>query len=304
MSDADNGRQCYICLDTSPPDDAVWVHPCRCTGTMAWVHKRCVLRWVRTNKLYNCPQCLTPYRITPYKSSLLLALEYIDNTIYPSVKAGVAFLVCCVGVDLVCTALGLFAFIQAYGVDDTIVFLSSSDTTDTLARLHLVSYSLLTINSVSWEDYFLKSLQYAGKVPLLNLFLPAYTSRRTLFMFRKPSVSRIVAGSVMLPIFGRLCGQVFFKHVHNQLTRVILGGVSYLVVKGGVYMYFTQKLLVRLDRIAVLPHLSHRGSPVLSTIHEGSEDQATQEEQQQSVEYSRDHGGAAEIEVGERQTNS
>lgn len=281
----EGSRQCYICLDTSSAGDMDWVHPCRCTGTMAWVHKGCVLRWVKIHKVYFCPQCLTPYLITPTKGPLFKAMEYIERTLHPNFNSVVAFLMGCAGVDLGFTALGMLAFILVYGVEETFQILLTTNNAEILAKLHLVSYALLAINSVSWEDHLLKTLQYVAKIPVCSLFLPTYTSRRALVLFNKPSVYKSIAGSVMLPVFGRICGEVFFKNVHNQLNRVILGGMFYLAVKGGVYMYYAQKLMVRLDQIQVLPYVSQQGSSLqnsldettLSDSQEGSVTQSSQD---------------------------
>jgi hypothetical protein len=45
--------------------DKGFVSPCKCTGSMRWVHKRCLLEWriksTRNDSFSNCEQCRAPY---------------------------------------------------------------------------------------------------------------------------------------------------------------------------------------------------------------------------------------------------
>jgi hypothetical protein len=62
----DGSRQCRVCLDDEGLD---LQSPCRCTGTMQWVHRQCLTTW-RTSayhrtglrrKLTHCDMCLEPF---------------------------------------------------------------------------------------------------------------------------------------------------------------------------------------------------------------------------------------------------
>lgn len=48
------------------PDDDGFVAPCRCSGSMAWVHRSCIRVWrnrsPRRDSFYRCEQCFTAYR--------------------------------------------------------------------------------------------------------------------------------------------------------------------------------------------------------------------------------------------------
>ena len=41
-------RECWVCFMGDDPDSpgAEWVHPCKCTGSVGFVHQDCVKRWV------------------------------------------------------------------------------------------------------------------------------------------------------------------------------------------------------------------------------------------------------------------
>ena len=67
-------RQCWICFGEEPLDtlkEEDWVRPCRCSGTTAWVHQRCLLDWMDVKMMHaaelsdpiTCPQCHTPYKV-------------------------------------------------------------------------------------------------------------------------------------------------------------------------------------------------------------------------------------------------
>ena len=38
-------RQCRICLETDAPEDDPLIAPCRCAGSMQWVHRKCLDEW-------------------------------------------------------------------------------------------------------------------------------------------------------------------------------------------------------------------------------------------------------------------
>ena len=47
---------CRICLD-----DGDLISPCRCTGTAAFVHEKCLVRWLNTSKRTDCEICKFEY---------------------------------------------------------------------------------------------------------------------------------------------------------------------------------------------------------------------------------------------------
>ncbi|PJF19820.1 hypothetical protein PSACC_00375 [Paramicrosporidium saccamoebae] len=58
------------------PNDG-FVSPCRCSGSMAWVHRRCLRIWrsksPRRDSFYQCEQCFTPYHFRRTILSMLLS---------------------------------------------------------------------------------------------------------------------------------------------------------------------------------------------------------------------------------------
>lgn len=84
-------RECWVCyLSESETPDSEFVRPCRCDGSVGFVHQDCVKRWVEEKQKSDidmeveCPQCQTKYRFvfpklkTPFK--LMILAEQIINS--------------------------------------------------------------------------------------------------------------------------------------------------------------------------------------------------------------------------------
>ncbi|KAI1711602.1 RING-variant domain-containing protein [Ditylenchus destructor] len=61
-TDADSNPEeaekfCKICYGADADADGSWVTPCKCSGTIKWVHKKCLLRWVDSAPLLQKSQC-------------------------------------------------------------------------------------------------------------------------------------------------------------------------------------------------------------------------------------------------------
>lgn len=58
-----NEQQCRICLDNDTPENMI--HPCQCSGTSKYVHKKCIKQWIllSDNPEYKkiCPTCKYKY---------------------------------------------------------------------------------------------------------------------------------------------------------------------------------------------------------------------------------------------------
>jgi hypothetical protein len=50
--------RCRICYE----EDGVLLHPCKCDGSIKWVHTECLKKWISTSKKDYCPQCNYKYK--------------------------------------------------------------------------------------------------------------------------------------------------------------------------------------------------------------------------------------------------
>jgi hypothetical protein len=95
-------RYCWVCFATDEEDESCnveWVKPCRCKGTLRWVHQSCLQRWIDEKQKGNafrrveCQQCKTEYIIVlPNMGLLADVLEAVDTLIRrssPFIAAGV-----------------------------------------------------------------------------------------------------------------------------------------------------------------------------------------------------------------------
>tara|TARA_B100001250_G_scaffold400963_1_gene412226 strand:- start:1035 stop:1535 length:501 start_codon:yes stop_codon:yes gene_type:complete len=52
--------ECRICFDST---DEPLISPCKCTGSMQWVHRTCLQKWINIKKDTKCPVCKENYII-------------------------------------------------------------------------------------------------------------------------------------------------------------------------------------------------------------------------------------------------
>ena len=62
---------CKICFDSSNSSDNPLINPCNCKGTIEYIHKECLEKWIQLSKNHNCSVCLIPYRLQYNYSSPL-----------------------------------------------------------------------------------------------------------------------------------------------------------------------------------------------------------------------------------------
>lgn len=55
------------------------------------------------------------------------------------------------------------------------------------------------------------------------------------------SATRIFCGALLMPTVSAIVGRVFFESIQNNLHRTLIGGLSFIVVKGALKIYFKHK---------------------------------------------------------------
>jgi len=99
-------KECRFCLLEGFIDDRVdpLVQPCKCSGSIAYVHKQCLIKWrrtdVRPNQDTNCPLCKSVYdsRIVPfYKMEAIpiynnILMRFLLNPIYTLVAINYTYM--------------------------------------------------------------------------------------------------------------------------------------------------------------------------------------------------------------------
>ncbi|KAG8327638.1 E3 ubiquitin-protein ligase MARCHF5-like [Homalodisca vitripennis] len=263
-------RSCYICLaevQEDEVDEAEWVSPCRCSGTVGWVHKACILRWVRVQERQSsdpvtCPACGTKFILTPEMGTVVRAIHFLDYYFYPWCKLYVCTVMSVIFFDTTCTYIGVFVLVQGYGVDEAASLLYSMDIVESMTRLHLVTYSLFLICYVPIDEFLLHILQRSSRIPILGRVLPSdvpdrYRYRGNISFGDENSKSPIVFRGVFIPVMAGIVGNLFFQSVDSKLKRFLIGGFTVLALKSIIKMYIVHKQMVRRKNMRILPFEPH-----------------------------------------------
>ncbi|XP_062122148.1 E3 ubiquitin-protein ligase MARCHF5 isoform X2 [Drosophila sulfurigaster albostrigata] len=262
----DTERCCWICFATDEDNRlAAWVQPCQCRGTTKWVHQSCLYRWIdeKTQKgnalrSVSCPQCQTEYIIVfPQMGRLGGALEAMDNVVKrlsPFLAAGFF-----VG-SLYWTAVtyGAVTFLQIVGHEHGMSIMEAGDPLILLIGLPAIPVGLILGRLIRWEDALLRLIRNRGtvmrKFPFVNFIYPNLNQEEEPPTSSNPatpalsdpvSATRIFCGALLLPTISCIVGRILFDSVENTLHRTLLGGLTFITVKGMLKIYLKQKQYAR-----------------------------------------------------------
>ncbi|CAD6993168.1 E3 ubiquitin-protein ligase MARCH5 [Ceratitis capitata] len=257
-------RSCWICFATDEDNRlAPWVQPCKCRGTTKWVHQSCLYRWVDEKQKGNamravtCQQCQTEYIIVfPQMGKVANLLEAFDNLIKrlsPFLAAGIF-----VG-SLYWTAVtyGAVTFLQIVGHKNGLALMENGDPLILLIGLPAIPVGLVLGRMIRWEDAVIKLIRnrrnVARKLPLMNLIIPHPEEEEdpipqnpaTPTLSDPVSATRIFCGALILPTISTIVGRLLFESIENTLHRTLLGGLTFIAVKGILKIYLKQQQYTR-----------------------------------------------------------
>ncbi|KPJ19163.1 E3 ubiquitin-protein ligase MARCH5 [Papilio machaon] len=261
----ENQKSCWVCFATESDDRlAAWVQPCKCIGTTKWVHQSCLQRWVDEKQRGNisrkvlCPQCKAEY-IVVFPSmgtfvALLDALEEITHKISPFIAGGVLL----GSIYWIAITYGAVTVMQVVGHREGLEMMESADPLVLLVLLPTIPVTLISAKMYNWEDSVLLFLRkYCAKIPALAYILPfgnvdsersALVSGQTTNANNSDShlsPTRIFCSALLLPTISTIIGKLFFRSIQNNLHRTILGGLTYITIKGALKIYHKQMLYIR-----------------------------------------------------------
>ncbi|KAK3863828.1 hypothetical protein Pcinc_030431 [Petrolisthes cinctipes] len=294
----ENKRYCWVCYASDEDDEtAPWVKPCKCRGTTKWVHQSCLQRWVdekqkgNSTVKVNCPQCGVEYFIAfPNMGQLMLFLDRVDAFIYkvcPFVAAGVV-----VG-SIYWTAVtyGAITVMQVVGYQEGMGVMEQADPLVLLVGLPTIPVFLILGKMVRWEDKVLRLVRAAvSRLPFLKYILPAFRHEEggggngggggggasTTAVISDPvNATRVLCGALSLPTLATIAGRLFFPSAQDNLTRTLLGGASFLVVKGLFKVYYKQQQHVMQSRRKIIDYPQDPPPPpptTTTTPHSSSSD--------------------------------
>lgn len=259
----ENAKNCWVCFATEADDRlAAWVQPCKCIGTTKWVHQSCLQRWVDEKQRGNitrkvlCPQCKAEY-IVVFPSmgafvALLDAMEEITHKVSPFIAGGVLL----GSIYWIAITYGAVTVMQVVGHREGLEMMESADPLVLLVLLPTIPVTLISAKMYNWEDSVLLFLRkYCAKIPALAYILPfgnVEGDRSAIVAGQQNqhdnahlSPTRIFCSALLLPTISTIIGKIFFRSIQNNLHRTILGGLTYITLKGALKIYHKQMLYIR-----------------------------------------------------------
>ncbi|KAF6753084.1 hypothetical protein DFP72DRAFT_903296 [Ephemerocybe angulata] len=107
MQEAEEQDTCRICSAPAEPDQPLF-HPCKCSGTIRYIHQDCLTTWLAHSRKKTCDVCKHPYSFTKvyapnmpsHLPPFLLARRFIQHGIF-----GLLFLIRVIGVAIIWLAV-------------------------------------------------------------------------------------------------------------------------------------------------------------------------------------------------------
>ncbi|KAL4708520.1 hypothetical protein ACJJTC_014128 [Scirpophaga incertulas] len=181
---------------------------------------------------------------------------------------------------------------QVVGHREGLEMMESADPLVLLVLLPTIPVTLISAKMYSWEDTVLLFLRkYCAKIPALTYIFPfgsvegdpsaVIIERAAIQAGQSPipviSPTRILCSALLLPTISTIIGRIFFRSIRNNLHRTILGGLTYITIKGALKIYHKQMLYVRFSNRKVLDYtesnilLNMRNTWPVSTTRDDSE---------------------------------
>ncbi|TDG38913.1 hypothetical protein AWZ03_014665 [Drosophila navojoa] len=255
-SSRESERTCWICFATEAENRmATWLHPCQCSGSTKWVHESCLYRWIDEKQNGNsrtkvtCMQCRVEYIIIfPKVSRVATVLERMQNFIRQCCPflAASAFLG---SVYWTAVTYGGITVIQVFGQQRGMELMEKGDPVFLLIGLPFIPVALILSRLIRWEDAVLrlwhKRRVIASSLPLVNRLVNRQSSPGELVPLPVPDepvqFSRIFCGGILLPSIAKLMGHIIYRNMSPPLYRTLLGGATFIGVKGILTIYLRQK---------------------------------------------------------------
>ncbi|XP_057675125.1 E3 ubiquitin-protein ligase MARCHF5-like [Corythoichthys intestinalis] len=236
-------KHCWVCFATESDDhSAQWLSPCRCRGCTKWIHQSCLQRWLDEKQRGSgdagvcCPQCGTRYHLVfPKMGPLVYFLQQADRAL--SRASPFAALGALVGTAYwSAVTYGVVAVMQVVGHEKGRNMMKQADPLFLLVSLPAIPVVLVLAKMVRWEDYLVRlwlrishQRQHALSGYLRPLPPPAAGDHL--------SVSRTLCGALVLPWISSMLGRLLFRWVDSNLQQTLLGGATFVLLKGSLKVY-------------------------------------------------------------------
>lgn len=264
----DDKRLCWVCLNSEEDEDeediaqngpVEWVQPCRCKGTARWVHRACLNRFIDEKRKVHfddkvkCPQCNTRYIVKAPKMGFLYTfLDEIDVQVQRVSPVLVGFMLA-KAVYWCAVTHGAVTVMTVFGCDDGLECLETTSPVILLLTLPSIPVALVMCKMICWEDrlwLFIRN-QYS-KIPFMRYILPSFAPPehpRSMEpippLFNHVCGERTLSGALLMPGIAALVGRLLFDSVESNWQRTLLGGLTFVAVKGVLKIYLKQQRYLR-----------------------------------------------------------
>ncbi|XP_077593321.1 E3 ubiquitin-protein ligase MARCHF5-like [Stigmatopora nigra] len=241
-------KHCWVCFATESDDhSAQWLSPCRCRGCTKWIHQSCLQRWLDEKQRgiggdgdgggagVCCPQCGTRYHVVfPKMGPLVFFLQQVDRAL--SRASPFAAMGALVGTAYwSAVTYGAVAVMQVLGHKKGLNMMERADPIFLLVGLPAIPVVLVLGKMVRWEDVLVRfwlriscHRQHAVSNDLRPL--PGAPGDHL-------SVSRTLCGALVLPWISSMLGRLLFRGVTSNLRQALLGGATFVLLKGSLKVY-------------------------------------------------------------------
>jgi len=93
-------KECYICYQKSKKYGN-YIHPCKCKGTLRYVHEKCLIKWIATSGKTKCTQCHYEFK---YSEAFPSFIEAFIDTYASYIVLGI----CCFFIFVIFQILSFF----------------------------------------------------------------------------------------------------------------------------------------------------------------------------------------------------
>ncbi|KAH8345041.1 hypothetical protein KR059_001452, partial [Drosophila kikkawai] len=281
-------RCCWICFATDEDNRlAAWVKPCQCRGSTKWVHQSCLYRWI-DEKMNNenennepparsvsCPQCLTEYILEfPQMGTVGLVLEALEtfmSRICPYLMAG--FFIS--AVYWTASSFGAVTLIQLLGYEQALPLMQACDPLFLVFGLPFIPIGLVLCRLICWQDAVLRVIQGREIVVRRNMRyvriiyitlnqedeIQELEEQQGIFRYptvpivsEPPTAARVFFGAILLPTISCTVGKILFNSVETTFLRTLLGGFTFIAVKGILKIYLRYKQYVRRKNLRIMDY--------------------------------------------------
>ncbi|EDW82740.1 uncharacterized protein Dwil_GK10149 [Drosophila willistoni] len=258
-------RSCWICYTSEVENEAGdnWLNPCKCRGTSKWVHQDCLYRWVDEKQQGNphqsveCQQCQTSYIILlPQMTRLALFLEkcdYVVRRMCPYVLVVLVFS----SVYWTAVTYGAITVVQVVGYRQGMDLLKQCSSVSLILVLPVIPVSLFVIRLVRWENVVLRFIRSPNVWNRCRVLKWMFNTQSKLdentdededespgplmaILADPMHAARFFVGAIFLPTVATIVGKLVFNQVEQPLVQTLLGGATYIGIKGILKIYLRQ----------------------------------------------------------------